>query len=492
MSGKRLNLLIALITLFAAAMLAFAGCKVGGDTAQDILDNNEMTARVVYYANEGKFDNEFRTRNIFFKADTPVINLKQEGHIGQGDPSSVYVKNVGYILDGWYYVERDENDNPVYVDENGEGGILHLHVFSEEELEKTEIPKDKDNNPLTGFDNEAGELVFRSYEQIYAKSSGVKVDFSKRIGGTDSWYFVAGWLEDSRVEYVLASDVSVTIGNKTYHKGDTIHRASFGNASTISLSSVANQPQAATDATYIQAFADENCTELVERVQKPDGREHVKVYAQYVQGLWEIVKTPLDVTAMFANVASTSNYYILNDIDCSANTFAPVSGSFNCTIEGNGHTLRNLNFSTTGISSSANVSMLGRLSSTAKISNITFENVNVNLETASGVIVGGLYLVCGGIDEGAQLSGVKFNNANLTFRDASKQSAVVNLCRYTTEIVGGQQKINVIEYLTDNWMFGGLETDAAFMQKYGVTVNGYSLKVKVNRTDTETLVSVGQ
>ena len=195
---------------------------------------------------------------------------------------------------------------------------------------------------------------------------------------------------------------------------------------------------------------------------------------------------------MFANVASTSNYYILNDIDCSANTFAPVSGSFNCTIEGNGHTLRNLNFSTTGISSGANVSMLGRLSSTAKISNITFENVNVNLETASGVIVGGLYLVCGGIDEGAQLSGVKFNNANLTFRDASKQSAVVNLCRYTTEIVGGQQKINVIEYLTDNWMFGGLETDAAFMQKYGVTVNGYSLKVKVNRTDTETLVSVGQ
>ena len=125
MSGKRLNLLIALITLFAAAMLAFAGCKVGGDTAQDILDNNEMTARVVYYANEGKFDNEFRTRNIFFKADTPVINLKQEGHIGQGDPSSVYVKNVGYILDGWYYVERDENDNPVYVDEN-EIGRAHV------------------------------------------------------------------------------------------------------------------------------------------------------------------------------------------------------------------------------------------------------------------------------------------------------------------------------------------------------------------------------
>ena len=85
-----------------------------------------------------------------------------------------------------------------------------------------------------------------------------------------------------------------------------------------------------------------------------------------------------------------------------------------------------------------------------------------------------------------------FNNVNLTFRDASKQSAIENLCRYTTEVVDGQQKINVIEYVTDNWMFGGLETDAAFMQKYGVTVNGYSLKVKVNRTDTETLVSVGQ
>ncbi len=495
MSGKRLNLLIALITLFAAAMLAFAGCKVGGDTAQDILDKNQMTANVMYYANGDencKFDNNFKTRNIYFREGSPAIDMKQKGYHGAGDPSNVYVDYSSYILDGWYYVELDDNGNPVFIDNLGKGGELHMHVFTEEELNKTEIPKDGYGNPLVGFDTQSGELVFRSYETINAKSSGERVDFSKKLGADDKWHFVAEWLEDSRVEFVVANEVSVTIDGTTYKKGEVVHRLPFGNANSVSLNSAANQPQAATDATYIQAFADENCTELIERVQKPAGREHVKVYAQYVEGLWSIVKTPLDVTSMFADLSSGSKYYLLNDIDCSANTLAPINGTFNSTIEGNGHVIRNLNFSATGIGMGANVSMLGRLSKEAKINNITFENVNATLETTNNVIVRGVYLVCGGIEEGAQLNGVVFNNVNLTFRDASKQSAIENLCRYTTEVVDGQQKINVIEYVTDNWMFGGLETDAAFMQKYGVTVNGYSLKVKVNRTDTETLVSVGQ
>lgn len=462
MSTKRKKIFTALIIVFAAAMLTLAGCKVGPDTAQDIIDKAGLTARVVYYANEGNFnDGDDRIRSIYFKPDSPVLNIAQDGYFPAdtgGYPPNIYVRNKDYLLSGWEYAELDKNGNPVFIDTDG--AELNLHVFTEDEQD-IEIPKEN-NVSLTAFDSATGELVFRNENNLKVKSSGEAVDFTKKITDEARWYFVAKWVPDVRLNYILVCDTEVKIGGTVYKTNDVIYTASYGNGNSVNVSSYA---PATDDSTFLQAYSDKNCTNPVPSVQKPtDGKDN-EVYVKYIAGKWDVVKTSSDVQTMFLNLdKADKKFYLFNDINCNGKNITPNIREFKCTILGNGYKIQNLTASYEGLPQNTNAALFGRLTKDAKIENLTLENVDVTLKTKGNGTVS-LYMIFSGTEEGAVISGLKLENANFTFDDAAKKTTVSNI------------PYSEGAYVTDNWMFGGLATDEEFISNYGVSLNGYSLSV---------------
>lgn len=482
MSTRRLKFLIVLAAVFAAAAISFAGCKLGA-TKEEILNTNKITSGVVYYANGGRFsyNSEKNVWDIYYRANTPVIDIREtEG------PDNARVSYSNHTLDGWYYAELDKNGNPVFTDADGK--TLYLHVFADGEASADESK--------TAFENENGEVVYKTYEEVSAKASENKFDFSKRIGANETLYLVAKWMSDAKLEYVLVSENGQPVkligagGTVTeYADGSVIKEEWFDNKFSSNVSSA--EPGTAENATFLMNYADEQCTIPATNVQIPEGGENVRVYSKFISGVWRVVKTPSDVSGMFTSSGlglASRQYYIFDDIDCSSVSLSANSGELKCTINGNGHVLKNLKFNSGSIAAAANVSAFGKIASSAKINDITFENVSVTLETKNNITVEGLYLVCGGIEAGAQLKNVSFKNVLLTFSDAQQKSEIQNLPRSGVDANG-----ELAVYGTDNWIFGGEDTDGAFIQKYGVTLNGYELRLIIDnlKKTTRTLFSAG-
>ena len=142
--------------------------------------------------------------------------------------------------------------------------------------------------------------------------------------------------------------------------------------------------------TFLQLYEDNECKQELEiSTERPfkhgcTQEEPVReIYAKFMAGVWRLVKAATDLRTVNTN----TNIYLLNDIDMA--TLANSEGYSNVTIpaeykgtiDGNGYTIKNLNFyrkGTTGSNRESNY-CLGLFStlSGATIRNITFENCTV-------------------------------------------------------------------------------------------------------------------
>jgi hypothetical protein len=382
MSKKlKINLLIIFIITFLTALLA--GCSVGRESWEDTLKGYDAYGQsVTYYANEGKFENSLYEKSVYYVAGSNVFNI--------GVDSSSQNRNVtrnNYVLAGWEYAELDDEGNPVYQDaENAE-----------------------------------------AYGMV--KSSGVAVDFDTlTIEANQKLYLVAKWTPDYRIEYILVSDLDISIKNSVtdadgntsetttiYKSGDTILEQLFGTFTSTTLYADKKMPTAE-GSTFVQLYADAECTiEISGTVEKPTdtSAENPKVYAKYISGEWTVVKDAVGVVSMFGGLNSATKYYISNDIDCTGKSASLIVAAKKtlATVEGNGHTLSNLTFN---VSASAGLtySIFGTLGATASLKDLTLKDITYSSTIRTGSV--NYYIVYADALEGAEAQNVVIDGVTVS------------------------------------------------------------------------------
>lgn len=427
------KILIAMLSATAAVSAAFAaGCAVGPDTYLEYLDKRGATAQVIYNANGGSFETESPVKNLFYKPDSPILN------IGEEKAGDIKMKYSGYVFSGWYYPELDAEGNLIYEDE-------------------------------------AKTIV----------KLGEEFTFPYKIKDKETLRLYARWVLDKVVEIRLVSDEDVTVVEtlenengeptevrKTVKNGELLATRSFGLDSEIYIED--ETPVTADGSTFVNYYENASCTIPLEgEVTKPSDEDegNVVIYAKFIKGDWQIVKNKSNVRDMFANPGRKS-FYILNDIDCSGETLSLISAT-NCTIEGNGKRLYNLSF-TRSAQSGDSFAIFGRIGASAKITGLTLAGITVGYSAKNGALVEGLYLICTELNEGATIDGLKISGAQMNVNDANRLATVLNI----TNANGG--------YFNDNWLFGSGSSyvagyDAAFLAlNAGITVEDCSVTVNGN------------
>ncbi len=143
----------------------------------------------------------------------------------------------------------------------------------------------------------------------------------------------------------------------------------------------------------------------------------MKLYVDYKDGTWYKIST----AKQFTNIKDREGCYeITADLDFTGINWPTLftSGTFSGQIIGNGHTFTNIkNSSGTGVvinnTSSSYGGLFGQISSTAKITNITFDNVTLKLEGGTKNSLARFGLFAGLISDGAVFENVSVTNSTL-------------------------------------------------------------------------------
>ncbi len=421
------NLILLLLSLLA--LVVFPACAVGEKSLNTFIDENDLTAVVTYYSNEGRFNGtrNLTKKDIYCKPNQTVFEIPEKDN-------KTYVSRTGYVFLGWFYAELDDSGNPIVLDEQ-------FNV-----VKATDRPFDFDN---------------------YKATNG------------DHIYLCAKWEKDVVLEYYLVSDIPITVTvtedeqevTKTYNSGDKIKEESFNGKSSITVSD--KSPVDASNATFLQLFTDEECTiKATGTVNKPTDKVAPKLYAKYIEGKWEVVKNSSDVLNMFNTLAGTSQFYVYADapIDCSSLSQIQVKDFTNVKIEGNGATITNLKFVKEQISNTQSFAIFGKINASASIKNLTFENLKVTfgIKSMPGTMNVSLFAIAKTVTPGAVLENLSFNNVEMIIDTNNANVQIDNI-----NLVGDA-------YETDNYLFGGVgvATDQDFFNQYPtVTVTNSTLKV---------------
>ncbi|MDE5943736.1 MAG: hypothetical protein K2H30_05985 [Clostridia bacterium] len=434
---------VILIFLVIAVCSLFAACKIGGKTWQEILGDAQYQY-ITYYAAGGTFNNNKVVKDIYYSADTPTVD--------DFDAINQSVTRTDWLFKSWYYVELDEDGNPVF-----------------------ETEEDRANgNPVLTDREVQFPLILEKGEHLY-------------LGAT--------WAHDYKLKYFLYDSDDITIEVEedeegengetievkrkvTVKEGEVITERNFGTVSSLSVS-YSNLPATVTDATLLEYYVLNEDNEYVPftgtSVRKPDVYDendpdpYVAVYCKFISGIWDMVRTASDVRTMYQQLATGNHYYITQDIDCSTNTALTMkAGNINCIIEGNGHTISNQKFQANNIQNGTTYSVFGNITKDTQIKDITFENFEATVSLRSGARVD-VYLFSHGMEEGAVLQNVTFNNSSLIISALPSTASINNIPKTD----GG--------YQTDGWLFGEGNYDGLDYKNLTLSIDGQTdIKNKEN------------
>ena len=390
---KTLKSKLLIILTVLASLFVFAGCKVT-QTLDEFREENNLPAQVTYYSNGGLFENNTTQKDIYYQAGNKAADI---GNVSFTS-GSISISRDDYEFVGWYYVELDENGEPI-----------------------------KDEN---------GEIVL-----------GEAVDFSKPLQENERWTVAAAWTALSKVKVQLVCEDGATLSvsdTLSYKNGDVIREYSFTSTGIVQSTTSAPIKVLENAYSFVEFYADEACTTKVEwPIQK--GEADVFIYAKYIEGSWKMLKEADDVEDLFMNAYSNNRYYLVNDIDCSTLKYAlePIK-TFNCELQGNGHKISNLKVEKTRLSNASKTAIFGELSETAVIENVTFDNITVRYETMPNAFVE-TYLVCTSVNEKATINNVAINGKMEVV--LANGASIANI----PAMEGGFDK--------SHWKFGGFEKD---------------------------------
>lgn len=403
--GKILVFLASIVAVFM-----IGGCSFG-ESFEDVLANRNLEAQVTYYSNGGEFEGTPDKKDMYYKSGSKALNIGVD-NVTNG---TAQITRKNYQFGGWYYAVLDEDGNLVYEDE--------------------------------------AKTTYKL---------GEAVDFSKPLEKGDHWIIVAKWISNVKVNVMLVCDEGVSIpvdveeGEEatSYKNGDIVATRLYDTANLVVNPGDGKAPFKFDDDeyTFVDYYADAACTQPVQwPIQKQDA--DVTVYAKYLQGEWNVVRTVKDATNMFNSIAAGKRYWLARDVDLSGKKIAAKS-IFDGEIQGNGFKISNLNVLKSKITGNSKVSLFGDIQSTAVIENLTLDGLTFTYSLQSSPVE--IYFVFTSIAEGAKITNVKLSGS----MEISKAETHI-----ITNLASGYA----------NCLFGGYEKDKDYLtatNNSGFTVEG--------------------
>ena len=399
MKKKTKSKLLVLVASLAAALL-IGGCSLG-DSLEDVLTNNNLVAQVTYYSNGGAFEGTPDKKDLYFKEGKKALN------IGVVTPTngSAEIERKNYVFDGWYFAVLDNDGKPVYED---------------------------------------------AVNKIY--KLGDKVDFNVPLQAGDHWIVVAKWVANVKVNVMLVCDADASIPLKvkdgeeavSYQNGDIVATRTYDTKNEVVNPGDGKAPftMNGKEYTFVEYYADEACTQFVQwPIQKQE--TDVTIYAKYIKGNWNVVRTARDVTDMFNSVSAGKRYWLTKDIDVSSSKIA-AKATFDGEIQGNGYTISNLIVQKSKISAGSTVSLFGEIQSTAIIENLTLDGLTFTYSLQSSPVT--IYFAFTSIAAGAKINNVKLRGK-------------MEVTKSTDHI------ITTISEGYTNCLYGGYATDAEYLEQ---------------------------
>ncbi|MBO5362828.1 MAG: hypothetical protein J6A46_00695 [Clostridia bacterium] len=439
-----------------AALFCAAGCSLNKTDAQ-IKEDYNLNASVTYYANGGDFGKESKTEvQLWMDAskeaypfnmpsNNATLNSESDHKFGKG---TLKIDRKNYVFQGWYYLVVDETTGEPVYDENGN---LQL---------------------------------------------GEPVDFSKPLSVNEHLHLVASWLKRELVEIRLVSPIEFTatveqtkngetvkdetgaivMESRTVKTGDVLRLEEYETTTkTVTLSPTSSPTQDETEATFFAYYADEACTQPLTGdalTLKPLGLgTNQIVYAKYIEGDWEIIRSKKDYSVIFSSRNARGNYYLTTDLDLTGEEITPLT-SFAGTLQGNGHVIKGLtvNAPAGAVAENSKLAAFGTVKATAKFLNVTFENFSVNIDTNPNRVKHlTAFMLWTQAEDGATFENVTIKGGSLSVAKGEATEIFNAFGEWIEDAAHDDGGYWTWE--ENNYLFGGEESDDAFLAKYtGIAV----------------------
>lgn len=134
-------------------------------------------------------------------------------------------------------------------------------------------------------------------------------------------------------------------------------------------------------------------------------QNHVQnVYVKYMEGNWYHIYN----AKQMSKIPDTTGHFVLHaDLDF-ADAFWPstfIHGNFTGSIEGNGHTIRNVTIEQSN-NTAKETGLFGKMAAGSKLTNVTFENITVKITKGTRTMGASFGLLAGKVESGVELTNV--------------------------------------------------------------------------------------
>lgn len=228
------------------------------------------------------------------------------------------------------------------------------------------------------------------------------IDSSGKTTYSDLWDFNNDFLTTAGLTLYAKWEKIYTYSYEVMYRDEQGALVSLGKYNVLKGSTFSDSQNFASKRTGYTpiSFEDEKGNPWDESFTHPGGDENVciPVIANYIEGIYDVVRTKADFISYSSR--RTSKMYLLNDIDLEGESIS--FGNFIGKVIGNGHTVSNFAYKYTsrksdlvqieGVSgTSLVISLFGNMKN-AEISNVTFDNVSIVIETENSSITGNVFV----------------------------------------------------------------------------------------------------
>lgn len=372
------------VSLLLVIVLFVSGCAQK-KTPYELNDQQNFKVSVKYDANGGLFtDNTSVIVDSYNLAELPTDaqGQPQAALLPPSDPSrgtdAFEARKSGYFLAGWY-AERTETQ-----DDAGNTTYVYARKWDFE----------KDLLTLDGAgDYTASEPALTLYAawvplfevRLYDLKTGDRLSTMTFDPNRTEELLIPAWDEETG---------AVKLNGFPENDGYTFNGAYYDAAGT----------QAVTTPALAHPGTVDEATGTASNIS-------MDLYIDFMEGEWFHIYN----AEQFKDNASLKGNYILHaDLDF-ANEIWPTSlmhGNFTGSIQGNGHTIRNIDLRQTN-NSKVNTGIFGNLTDEAKLSDVTFANATVTIEAGTRVKGTSFGLFAGTISDAAVIENVSVTNSKL-------------------------------------------------------------------------------
>lgn len=426
----KLKAILTACLLIASATL-ITGCA-SEKTPYEINDAENYTVSVKYDANGGFFTtntsvivDSYNISDLEPNGEKADIVLLSPDDTRRGNDAFTAVNN-GYFLAGWY-TERIQT-------QDSDGNAAYTYSG------KWDFENDRLSVDINGTYS-SGEPYLTLYAawvpmfeiEIYSLSSGELVDTMQFNPLVEDQILVPQWNTETG---------TIDMNDFPKRQGYTFAAAYYDQEGQTAVDTDAVVHPGVVD--YINGVAENHS---------------MKLYVDWQEGEWFHIYS---AQQFLSNASVSGNYVIYEDLDFTDKIWPSslMYGSFSGTIEGNGHTFKNINLEQTN-NSKTNAGLFGYLTETATIKDATFQNVNFTIKSGTRVAGTSYGLLAGTVSDKATVTSLKILNSNLLI----DSSCYFGTDDYVIGLVCGM---------------GSLELDYSGISCKATGDNPESLSVKVN------------